>query len=449
MLYQIRRKANSYLINRYTGPTILLIVCQQILVGLSLYFLTELGKDFAGGSKVSVTIALLFVATLILVYIPGYMSAFLIELGRCASYRDYAAQYFKALESNIGVTYDRSLRDEKEIWLISEAEKSISEILYYYFGLVSLILNALIPIFVIGLTIDYKFVLAYLCCFLIALALMRIPKNLLKRVHEEKIVSLSQLKSHLSKAWLNLSINNRLNAVSWKDKYDQNMQGWAQKTYVCEGSQMVATYALVLLSLFPVLFMIIIFLISDISPEIKAAILVTLPRQVQIIQTFQSIIAQLNERPSILAKLLLLQRSIPSADVSRVTDRIEYNKLRVNGDKLPSLSPLEELINSGFGRYTITGENGAGKSSLLLVLKHRIEESFYLPASPDQLSFSQELEGSTGQRQLQAMMQALKSGCKVLLLDEWNANLDSATSQKLDLEIERISKTSVVIEVVH
>ena len=104
---------------------------------------------------------------------------------------------------------------------------------------------------------------------------------------------------------------------------------------------------------------------------------------------------------------------------------------------------------------SILGPSGAGKSSLLALLKRgRGDEAFLLPA--DNVLDIGGLDGresSTGQAKdasLQAAEREVASGkVRLLLLDEWNANLDATLQRKHSDILRRVSEHACVIEVLH
>lgn len=111
----------------------------------------------------------------------------------------------------------------------------------------------------------------------------------------------------------------------------------------------------------------------------------------------------------------------------------------------------DRLQNSQGMRITIRGDNGSGKSILLKLIKKQMG-GYYLPAS-HHLYFSQEdlKKYSTGEQML-ICLKEISHNClkeKILLLDEWDANLDSQNRKRLSEEIEKIAASMCVLEVVH
>jgi ABC-type transport system involved in cytochrome bd biosynthesis fused ATPase/permease subunit len=113
----------------------------------------------------------------------------------------------------------------------------------------------------------------------------------------------------------------------------------------------------------------------------------------------------------------------------------------------------DELVtqSSLAGRLTIRGENGCGKSTALLMVKKALsEKAFFLPTH-NQLSFVAETNKySTGESLKNRLLEILeKVEADVLLLDEWDANLDHENKERLSQLIDELATKKCVIEVRH
>lgn len=114
---------------------------------------------------------------------------------------------------------------------------------------------------------------------------------------------------------------------------------------------------------------------------------------------------------------------------------------------------ITELIHSPpqKGRITIRGGNGSGKSTLMNYIKHSNNESIYIPCYHHlYFSSTKDKNLSTGELMKNILMELkhLQNG-SILLLDEWDANLDQEAITELDEMIQMMSETSLIIEVRH
>jgi ABC-type cobalamin/Fe3+-siderophores transport system ATPase subunit len=123
--------------------------------------------------------------------------------------------------------------------------------------------------------------------------------------------------------------------------------------------------------------------------------------------------------------------------------RVDFSGVRSNPQML-----------SQQGRWTIRAPNGTGKSTLLIALAmHLAGRSgvYFLPAHSRMATEGGE-PGSTGQikdQHLADFDRNVAPNARVILLDEWNANLDPANRRRLSAMIERWSQRCAVIEVLN
>jgi len=116
-----------------------------------------------------------------------------------------------------------------------------------------------------------------------------------------------------------------------------------------------------------------------------------------------------------------------------------------------TISEIEHYLDgSSSGRITITGQNGSGKSSLLLNLKNKFGLSaLYLPAQHQLFLYDSQVNLSSGELTLAAFQHLKNVDCKILLLDEWDANLSIENLSLLDKAIDEISLKRIVVEIRH
>jgi ABC-type transport system involved in cytochrome bd biosynthesis fused ATPase/permease subunit len=103
------------------------------------------------------------------------------------------------------------------------------------------------------------------------------------------------------------------------------------------------------------------------------------------------------------------------------------------------------------GRLTLRGENGSGKSTALMLVKNALANRAFLLPTYSQLSFTSETNKySTGESLHNRLIEILERvDVDVLLLDEWDANLDSDNQERLSALIDQLSLKKCVIEVRH
>ena len=130
------------------------------------------------------------------------------------------------------------------------------------------------------------------------------------------------------------------------------------------------------------------------------------------------------------------------------------------GNRTFSFSSMDECISyfetllchEEKGRIAVRGENGSGKTTVMMLMKEHFREKAYLYPNHTNLFFKEAGSGeySTGEKVRADLSQLIESrhetGAILYLFDEWNANLDSISQKKTDIIIEQISRQSLVIE---
>lgn len=171
--------------------------------------------------------------------------------------------------------------------------------------------------------------------------------------------------------------------------------------------------------------------------------------------------------PMHLGKLRAIYSSIQGTSdfISPMEAKIKWPKITLSEHKKStvfdsSLKPLEQVTasldallgkTSSSCRLTLRGENGSGKSTALMLLKDKLNnQAFFLPTQ-NQLTFMTETNHySTGESLKNLLSEILEQvSADVLLLDEWDANLDSENQEKISLLIDTLAVSKCVVEVRH
>jgi ABC-type transport system involved in cytochrome bd biosynthesis fused ATPase/permease subunit len=168
----------------------------------------------------------------------------------------------------------------------------------------------------------------------------------------------------------------------------------------------------------------------------------------------------------------------PEADFDK---RIKFDRLVLReGDHANVVASLSDALRIALahrtGRINVRGANGSGKSSLLASLKTEMKKRAYYWPTTDRLAFQftggvvpvevegddeddvvvvaesmdQKLGFSSGERQLKSLEEIVNSTkAEFYLLDEWDANLDSANKAKADALVDALAARARVVEISH
>lgn len=189
-----------------------------------------------------------------------------------------------------------------------------------------------------------------------------------------------------------------------------------------------------------------------------AALMITFPRQLQIIQSifaffnlFISWSGSFNQLKS-LGKIIDFSET--KTDTQKYIQFYEIDFLR-NQEKR-NFGDFSALVDAIYkeqnGRWTLRGRNGSGKSTLLCLLKEKFgEEGFFLPTHYEDLCFSSEFLNESDGNRLAAVFEMISKieNVKFIILDEWDANLDEHNLNQINAAIDRLAKNRIVLESRH
>ena len=180
---------------------------------------------------------------------------------------------------------------------------------------------------------------------------------------------------------------------------------------------------------------------------VLAVLVATLPRQIQMLQMSHQIISYQAQISQLLARLTGLFEILQTPNAT-LDEHIQTDKIIVKQTNRPIDINALKHHPPKTGRITLTGQNGVGKSCVLLTLKnHHQTHANYLPAKHS-LCFDDE-SGSTGQKLMRELLALGQDDAMILLLDEWDANLDSVNQVQLDAWLDELAKHKLIIEVRH
>lgn len=431
------------------------LTVNEIFSALALFSLTQIfSKIDANQSPVVPAIA--FAVFSILPYIPWCYSRKKLIHAANESYKRLIMIYSQNNRSKATIWGDQQLKDKKSSYITRESDDLIRQILVYIFDAYSLVINMILGILVLAVTVDKILIAAYLIGVLANYYLL-IPfskkiTNLAKSLQQSNV----NFSSHLWNLWDNLIIGNRFNMSKWEegfeDKYSKRNNDESSQVFFQEFAIAISS-AVSFLIIFAVngwLFY------SNLNNITAIAILSsTLPKQVSFVSNFRRISYYITSYTSMKARYLGLKKEIVPVKSNHYTMRINENLIKIDYDgtkhKLILNKCIEQAKQAESGLWSITGQNGSGKSTTLKALKQELgDAAYYLPAKHN-LNFGKSDDRlSTGQKLIAQLKEIFKdTTVKVLLLDEWDANLDASNRTSIMNHIKEISRNILVIQVSH
>lgn len=188
------------------------------------------------------------------------------------------------------------------------------------------------------------------------------------------------------------------------------------------------------------------------------ALAIVLPRLTETLLDISNLMAHFTDYLALKGRVTWLNSAL-AVDHAELASRCDFTALKLMRKEdgqwhrlaIASVGEAEAAVATP-GRYLLSGGNGAGKTSLLLLLKLRAAgRAFYLPAQAP-LYPSAKRSASTGQARRRDLLRsfALFHGkVETFLLDEWDSSLDAENRDSLSRKLDDLARSHAVVEVSH
>lgn len=335
-----------------------------------------------------------------------------------------------------------------------EAPQLISETNRLIFDLFSTGLNVSLNLIIISTLFDIKIFFSFIAGALILVVGTLLTKNKNQKIASEYEKEKTVLSSWLSILWDNLTIGNGINFNHWQNIFEARKFQLKAKTMEFCLSQDVTSTFLSMLGFIPTVGLILFYSFEKSNhPQELVPFVVLFPRIFGLLNVTTTLVFLLRSSYGFSGRWSYLLNETSTPQPHDLEERISMNKISVDqvSAELSSPGDILELINGHGQRLTLRGDNGAGKSTLLYWLKNELgEDSCYLPHQSNLVFQDCDDKKSTGQRMrfhLNELLNTTKA--KIILLDEWDANLDSSSIMETSRLIDEIAQFKTVIEVRH
>jgi ABC-type transport system involved in cytochrome bd biosynthesis fused ATPase/permease subunit len=203
-----------------------------------------------------------------------------------------------------------------------------------------------------------------------------------------------------------------------------------------------------------------------------AGLAATLPKQIAMTHDVHNLAIGWNDLLALWTRARGVVDNMKPEPTSELEPRLGFDRLELRqGTTQVSCDSLKDamaiVLMQTTGRINVRGQNGSGKSSLLLALRKKLKGQAYYWPTADRLAFkfSQQDDDldtddeepssgprgySSGEQQINALEEIVNlTNAKVYLLDEWDANLDGANRAKAQELIGQLAQRARVIEISH
>jgi ABC-type transport system involved in cytochrome bd biosynthesis fused ATPase/permease subunit len=426
---KVRKLVYGLLTNRWGLGCISAIACQQIIEASSTVWLVNMMANIASGKNFFVYLAL-YLLSIALFYVPNGIAFILKTTWKQQAQRSFVHAFVASNKNNIGEWSNKGLKEEKLSILTSEGPAAINALIDYVWDLGVYVFSVVFNILALSIIVEPLFAVAYGFSLVCVLIVMKLKRRAQRQLTQKALTARVDLCQSLFAAWDNVLLGNFYNFNIWQEKTEQRLDRCLQRNVALERFDQFLAIFVSLMTSIPSLMVAAYFMyIHRDDPVRLSAFVVILPLLKKV------------KWPKI-----NVNQTIINGQTAASADHISLSAQQT----LQSYNDLLGFTTQS-GRVTIRGENGCGKSTALLLVKNALsKKAFFLPTH-NQLSFHAETNKySTGESLRNRLLEILeKVDAEVLLLDEWDANLDSENKERLNLLIDELAVTKCVIEVRH
>lgn len=436
--------------NKYFRLAIILVIFQQTMLALSTWFIARSGTYLVSENYYQVKYTLIyFFIFAILAYISSSFVSILTIKSKNIAWEKYTKKTINEISKNINLVSQDN--QKKTIsWISSESPSTLGSATNFYIQFTSIVLNIVFTFFVFFITLGSRISSILLIALLVSVVLVfflrKKVENSSKTIQEKNLSVLTYIEPYYNKSIFGNNSMRKDSNIKLESKMNLYFDNIVKYSYL---EQIIASTPIIIGVLAIIAYLI--FTPLSIIYSFLGAIVAVLPRTLQLFGNVHSLSLYSTQFIMIKVKLKNLFNFTKNLPSYSLIDNLDINAIKIikNSIEINSQDFLNNIKNSKLenGRYLISGENGAGKSSLLKLIKSIQTESILL--SPNVI-FSENIKSlSTGMFQIKQVQEVLKLDPKYILLDEWDANLDMKNKVHLDKIFNEKSEKNILIEVRH
>lgn len=440
----------NIILNKLFIISVSFVFFQQILIGLSTYFIGLAGGSINSSPFHALSYIAIFFSLIFIAYLSGGASLFY----RVKLSNNLWSRYYLTTFEEISKNHSKSTEYNKNItqtWLSSEALSTFDEVGFEFVEIIAIYFNVIFTTIALFAILGANIAGIIVFCMLFSVILLYLAKEKIRKIaskmQSDKVTALH----FMSRIWDSMFYGDRELLLSSHSSTKKKVATYFKTKESYKLLEQIISCAPILISI-PLLvgFSYYQVLFHELSIGVLVAIL---PRSLQL---FQNIHAASMSTSQILLlknkveKLYSFHETIQGYDYLSC---IDHTRLSITNLSDGSNISVKDIIDDHFlndtchGRILITGENGAGKSSLLKYLKSKHPDALFFGPSINISNNS--ITGSVGQKQLHQL--ELLSGIKnrIIFLDEWDGNLDTFNTNEIDNRLHALSNYNLIIEIRH
>lgn len=462
-----RKQVLGLLINPWGLTCLGILTFQQILEASSTVWLVKLMETVTAGGDFLPYI-LLYLTSLALPYIPGCIALIVKTHWKQEAQRHFINAFVASNRNNISEWNNKAIKEEKLSILTSEGPTALQALIDYVWEFSSYVLSVLFNMLALSIVVEPLFAFAYVVSVICVIGIMKWRQSTQRQLTQKALTARVDLSQQLLAAWDNVLLGNDYNFKLWDEKTTQRLKRCLQRNIDLERFDQVLAIFVALMTSVPSLAVVVYSATQHANDPVKlSAFIVILPLLFMILSYTYQTLSLAFRWGMHRSKLMAIYRSIQASKESHISleKKVKWTKIIGNSH---STSADDDHISMAFprpitshndllslsqrkGRLTLRGENGCGKSTALILIKNALAGKAFLLPTHNQLTFTSETNKySTGESLRKRLQEVVdKVDADVLLLDEWDANLDKENQEILSALIDQLAEKKCVIEVRH
>lgn len=483
-----RRDFLRFIVGASFAAMFALILLQELLGAATTWLVIHLARGMADGHvETGDFVWIVIVQTLS--YTAGAVSWIYAERAGFGAFGKYLLHFARSNRFQTALLAESEVREQTEPFLTNETFRVCFDLMYDLQFYARLFFNLVFNAIVFGLEINAGLPLAYGLAFVLLVGLQWVLRKPLASAYMHNQRMTNRMMARTYNAWDNIYAGNRYNFGLWHADFRQRLAGAlsAQIRAIMAREGWSAVSGVIAL-------VIVLSAAAGVAVQgagdtgLMIALAATLPRQIEMTLDMHQLTAGMTDLLAIWTRMKGVCEHMQPEMPADHGQRIGFGRLTLSEAGMSRVchalpDAVSATLASPIGIVSVRGENGAGKSSLLVALKcHFRGRAYYLPAH-DRMSYrfnaispelpeSATVEGedeaeepetliaeeraressgySSGERQLAILEEiSRQTDAAIYLLDEWDANLDPANRVRGASLVESIARRARVVEISH
>jgi ABC-type bacteriocin/lantibiotic exporter with double-glycine peptidase domain len=428
-----------------------LVLIQQIMVAGGTYLMGDLAAEFPRRGLPPVQLGLLIACLVLSGSVVHYFVTWFTTRAQKSVLRSYFLTYAGANYNHPDHWRYTEEKSRRHQIMAREGQDTLTSLLYFVVDCAATGANIIFNTAAVFLVAGDSLALAILAAGFLGLLLVHAADARITAAADREMSAQNDLNGFVNDSWDNIILGNREFYRRWLARFDR-LFALTERTALANVRARDAVVALAA------------FLTNSIVVGVVAAqawshrdqagvvlaLLIMLPRSMQIVMHFQVIQSYWAQWTHLKQRLRVTEQTCAPLATADIDVFIKPGAIRIraaDGDLTPfQLTRALEEVPAG--RFTIGGDNGSGKSTLLVKLKRSFgEDSVYIPAQHALELGESTASLSSGEKALRALREAETCDARILLLDEWDANLSEDNRRLVSRRLDQMALSRLIVEV--